>query len=284
MAAILFILAAALVSTSWAKYTHPFTPETIELDLAFPKNSTSAPAQDFPLIWGLQNSQLAWDMDVRLSWKLDRLDLPTETQTGLFPQQNYSTISSLQDNYTVSGPVPADPLILYFFPSSLRNFTVGQWKLSWKFGFQYTCSSTNISEQNYPYFDNAEPTELIFSIAEEGAAIDLLAIGNGSSSCPDTSTAITLEAIEFDQTVMTHGDLCPILNKTIPSATPCALRYNQSMVDEINAGAANNCSSEDWNRFVHTCQIGAGVWVVVPSGVTVLILSVFVLFVSIVSL
>ncbi|KAL5044633.1 hypothetical protein BDW71DRAFT_209012 [Aspergillus fruticulosus] len=235
---------------SWATSSQNWTtPQKIELDLVFPKNATFAPNQELPLLWGLQNADFAWDMAMRLSWQLERLDQGlAQTEEGTFPQQNYS---GAERNYTALGTAPSDPLFLYYFPDILRNATTGQWKLSWKFGFQLTCSTTNISELFYYYFDHMQPTELIFSVAEGGQSLNL---NNLNGSCPNSDFSTMYEVIDYK--TVSYG--CPILNDTAPKATPCALKFNQSLVDEMNAGAATNCSSQDWNIFSNTCQTGGG--------------------------
>lgn len=96
-----------------------------------------------------------------------------------------------------------------------------------------------------------QPTELIFSVDDGGESISLDRL---NSSCPDSSSSITYEVIDYK----TVRDDCPILNKTSPEATPCALKFNQSLVDEMSAGAAANCSSQDWDIFTNTCQSEAG--------------------------
>ncbi|KAL5001081.1 hypothetical protein BDV10DRAFT_182640 [Aspergillus recurvatus] len=245
------LLFLAALPASWATSSQNYTtPQKIELDLVFPKNATFAPAQELPLLWGLQNANFAWDLAMRLNWQLERIDQPLgHTEEGTFPRQNYS--GSLH-NYTNLGTAPADPLFLYYFPEALRNATAGQWKLSWKFGFQLTCSTTNVSELYYYQFDHMQPTELIFSVGEGGESASL---DNLNSSCPDSSVSTTYEVIDY-QTVR---DGCPILNGTSPRATPCALKFNQSLVDEMNAGADTNCSSQDWDIFSNTCQTGGGI-------------------------
>lgn len=236
----------ACLATSSQNYT---TPQKIELDLVFPKNATFAPTQELPLLWGLQNAEFAWDMAMKLSWQLERLDQHlAPTEEGTFPRQNYS--GSVQ-NYTALGTAPADPLFLYYFPDALRNATAGQWKLSWKFGFHLTCSTSNVSELYYYHFDHMEPTELIFSVAEGGQSLDLNTL---NSSCPDSAFSTTYEVVDY-QTVR---DDCPILSETDPEPSPCTLKFNESLVDEMNAGAATNCSSQDWDIFSNTCQTGGG--------------------------
>ncbi|KAL4767187.1 hypothetical protein BDW60DRAFT_226863 [Aspergillus nidulans var. acristatus] len=246
----LTIIFLAAFPACWATSSRNYTiPQKIELDLVLPRNATFAPTQQVPLLWGLQNANFAWDMAMRLSWQLERIDQPLgQTEEGTFPRQNYT--GALQ-NYTDLGTAPADPLFLYYFPESLRNATAGQWKLSWKFGFELTCSTTNVSELFYYQFDHLQPTEVIFSVDEggESASFDRL-----NSSCPDSSVSTTYEIVDY-RTVRDH---CPILNETAPEATPCALKSNQSLVDEMNAGAASNCSSQDWDIFSDTCQTGEG--------------------------
>ncbi|KAJ5114020.1 hypothetical protein N7456_002554 [Penicillium angulare] len=254
------------------------TPQTTELDLFFPKNATYAPNQDFPLLWGLQNADLAWDMRMRLSWELDRLDKPLpQPETGIFPRQNYSGPIS---NYTTYGKTPADPLFLYYFPDALRNISTGEWKLSWKFGFYLTCSKTNYSEQPLYQFDRLQPTELIFSVSQSGEELDLLALGNSSTSCTDTanSSSITYHIIDYETELSGN---CPILNQTSLKATPCALSFNQTLVDEIEGGAVANCSSGDWDRFVNTCQTG-GAAQILPHGYGLWGVMLFVLVLSII--
>ncbi|KAL3478269.1 hypothetical protein BJX99DRAFT_256595 [Aspergillus californicus] len=251
MTSLTIILFLAILPASWATSSQNYTtPQKIEFDLVFPKNATFAPNQEIPLLWGLQNANFAWDMATRLNWQLERLDKPLgQIEEGTFPRQNYS--GSLQ-NYTDLETAPADPLFLYYFPETLRNATAGQWKLSWKFGFHLTCSTTNVSELYYYQFDHMQPTELIFSVGEGGESASL----NGlNSSCPDSSFSTVYEVVDYK----TVDDGCPILNATTPKASPCALKFNQSLVDEMNAGAATNCSSQDWDIFSNTCQTGEGV-------------------------
>ncbi|KAL3462008.1 hypothetical protein BJX64DRAFT_288750 [Aspergillus heterothallicus] len=199
----------ASLATSSQNYT---TPQKIELDLVFPKNATFAPTQELPLLWGLQNADFAWDMAMKLSWQLERLDqhLAETEEEGTFPRQNYS--GSVQ-NYTALGTAPADPLFLYYFPDALRNATAGQWRLSWKFGFRLTCSTSNVSELYYYHFDHLRPTELIFSVAEGGQSLDLNTLNR---SCPDSDFSTTYEVVDY-QTVR---DGCPILTETSPEASP----------------------------------------------------------------
>ncbi|KFY19087.1 hypothetical protein V491_04594, partial [Pseudogymnoascus sp. VKM F-3775] len=126
---------------------------------------------------------------------------------------------------TALGTAPADPLFLYYFPDALRNATAGQWKLSWKFGFHLTCSTSNVSELYYYHFDHMEPTELIFSVAEGGQSLDLNTL---NSSCPDSAFSTTYEVVDY-QTVR---DDCPILSETDPEPSPFATLSKAFIMEE----------------------------------------------------
>ncbi|KAB8277073.1 hypothetical protein BDV30DRAFT_234873 [Aspergillus minisclerotigenes] len=238
-----------LLTPSLAQET-PYTPQTIELDLVFPRNDTYAPVDYFPLILGLQNAKAAWPQGVKIAWKLERLDTDTTLQEGYFPPHEPQYYA--RDDYHTRGKAPSDPFIYYHFPFALRNFTSGHWRYSWQFGFAQNC--TSLQSWSGRWFSSQPRKEVIFRTAADGRAVDLLARQDDCFGVP-----VTFEILDWTGTLWTELDTCPILNETAPKPNPCALKFNQTNVDNITASieVEKGCKPGSLANVTDVCESGA---------------------------
>lgn len=243
---LLGLVTAAFVPTSLAQ-PYPYRPQNVEMDLVFPWNDTFAPRDKFPLLWGLQNANSAWVMGMKFSWELQQLDQPeADPEQGIFPSPDFRG-GSVPATFTDGPNAPTDPYFLYYYPEHLSNLTEGRWKLSWKFGFHITCANNGLNTSDH--FQHQKPQELIFQVDGSGKTVDILALSN--NSCPDQST--TFRIVDW-QVPFISSDRCPILSPTAPTPQPCALTFNESLIEEMNAGAETGCSSATVTEFHIRCK------------------------------
>ena len=240
-----FILVNHSLAQEW-----PYTPQTIELDLVFPRNDTYAPLEYFPLILGLQNAEAAWPQGIKIDWMLEQLDADTPPLEGYFPprdEKNY-----LDDSYHTRDEPPSDPFIYYHFPFTLRNFTTGHWRYSWQFGFAQNCTAPNSRSEGW--FLSQPRQEVIFRTASGGRPVDLLDLPEDCFGEP-----VTFEIVDWTRTLWTDLDTCPILNGTSPKPNPCALQFNQTFVDNITAAieAEKGCKAGSLANLTDVCESGA---------------------------
>ncbi|KAL4794248.1 hypothetical protein BDV19DRAFT_365078 [Aspergillus venezuelensis] len=95
---------------------------------------------------------------------------------------------------------------------------------------------------------------MVFSMDEGGHNVSAALDNMMGFSCPDQNFSKTHEVTDYK----TVKDWCPILTDSSPDPAPCALKFNQSLVDEMDAGRGSNCSSQDWDKFRSTCKTGNG--------------------------
>ncbi|KAE8149793.1 hypothetical protein BDV25DRAFT_122070 [Aspergillus avenaceus] len=223
MSLVLLLCYCALLTFRCAD-ADPYTPQTIELDLVFPRNDTYTRSANFPIIMGLQNAQVAWPQGVLWDWKLERLDEESLPLHGTFPPRSYYFDNQL---YT-RGEAPSDPFFHYHFPADLQDVLYGQWRYSWRFGFWQNCSFVGAySRNNFRYQPHQE---IIFSIGSSGRPLDLQDV---MQQCPGVPVA--LEITDSILNVLTGLENCPVVNETAPTPNPCALKLNQTIVDNITA-------------------------------------------------
>ncbi|KAE8141323.1 hypothetical protein BDV38DRAFT_296836 [Aspergillus pseudotamarii] len=216
-----FILLNPSLAQEW-----PYTPQTIELDLVFPRNDTYAPIDYFPLILGLQNAKAAWPQGIMIDWKLEQLDTDMRMEEGYFPPHEPQYY--LGGSYNTRNEPPSDPFIYFHFPFNLRNFTSGHWRYSWRFGFAQNCTAPQATSERW--FLSQPRQEVVFRTAAGGRPVDLLDPRDDCFGEP-----VTFEIVDWTRTLWTDLATCPILNETAPKPNPCALQFEQTDVGNITA-------------------------------------------------
>lgn len=107
-------------------------PAIAEVDLIFPRNDTYPPSAITPIVFAIQNSQLAAPLHLWFSWSLYQLGRDNPVDSGLLvPGQG-----DLFANFSSSDPFFA------FVHARQLNHTESVWGLEWSL-FAVNCSATS---------------------------------------------------------------------------------------------------------------------------------------------
>src|SRR3978361_1099068 len=95
-------------------------PQTVEIDLIFPRNETYAPTAYFPIVFAIQNYAPAWPWHLAIDWALNGADGKT-----------LGAVSDMEGGMESSGTAITSSTEPFFMINStkLMNNTSGQWSL-----------------------------------------------------------------------------------------------------------------------------------------------------------
>lgn len=189
-------------------------PASIELDLIFPRNGTYAPVSALPVVFAIQNANVAWAFGFEFEWRLN-------TDTGYFD------FGSLIVPVTYSpAPTPAGPFFI-LNSTDLAEGALGpenpvaHCTLEWQFQFTVTCTeSTDYTLLTSGY--NTTQGSIGFTVAADGRAPNLLAAG----ACPMLAGLVGVQA---------NLSGCPHLGDSGHPADPCAITLNPALASSISA-------------------------------------------------
>lgn len=212
-------------------------PDTVELDLVFPRNETYPPVYPFPIVFALRNPAAIWPFDFNLfstlEWWSDEEDRVVSTRAG-FRELGHYPNSRTHDHSPVYPDDLGDPLFLInatFVVDKIINTTATAATLRWQFGLNDNCSVDALPGANVP-----RPSQLRghvdFSFASDGALPDFgdaYNVNNSVKSCPIGLGAFDIVGqMNLDGLA---GGICPILHgiERQPEPNPCELTINEQL-------------------------------------------------------
>jgi hypothetical protein len=228
-------LCLALLS-DWSAALLTF-PATAEVDLVFPRNDTYANTVLMPIVFAIQNSQLAASIDLFFFWNIVQLQPPNNNSvTQGFLALKYANIST-------------DP---YFAWNSITNAnaTEGSWALNWSI-YVWNCSATYgpMSEDNGHVILNKT---LIFTTKEGAPQPDLVA-ATATGTCANTESFTFNITATLDQSYeegmnYEKANSCAVLDLDPklprPSANPCGATIDALSASSISSAlTAMACTS-----------------------------------------
>ncbi|OKP13587.1 hypothetical protein PENSUB_778 [Penicillium subrubescens] len=135
----------------------------LETDLLFPRNKTYAPTEWFPVVFGVQNPELAPHVDLDISFTI----------------QNANNMSDIINNTN------KNPYYFYAYFSDFR--TRGRWRVAWNVHWKSCNEFALFNTSMLPrarMITNFTGWSTWFTIEEDGAPADIVA-DTARDSCPD---------------------------------------------------------------------------------------------------
>ncbi|KAJ5522065.1 hypothetical protein N7527_006180 [Penicillium freii] len=237
-----FRRASFLLAAAWALPAAAVTfPQTVEVDLIFPRNETYAPSEVFPIVFAFQNAALIPSLDPSFDINLW---VNVEHNTSILP----ANIDLTAVNFS-SAAVGDQPLYVYTFATNLNTTNNGAdavtlYNLVWAFGAG-NCSGDDRSATTFG--GGFESSNVIFTIAQSGAAPE---ISNNASTSTNASACTGLSHLAFNVTgTLPVADTrkwdghntCAVFSDTTPTpvGSPCAATADASAAASISAAATS---------------------------------------------
>ncbi|KAJ5320675.1 hypothetical protein N7508_000958 [Penicillium antarcticum] len=210
----------------------------LETDLLFPRNKTYAPTEWFPMVFGVQNSELAPLVDLDISFTIRNAN-------------NMSDIVHWPTEIDWTNNTSKDPYFFYAYFSDFR--TPGRWRVAWNVHWK-SCNEFalfNISMlPRAEMITNSTGWSTWFTIEEDGAPADIVA-DTARDSCPDefavpiTVTNHTIRVPAGEE--WSNGPECAVVDPSptpTPSPDPCRIDVSEAVVESMEASwQARLCKS-----------------------------------------
>ncbi|KAL2023350.1 hypothetical protein VTK56DRAFT_3088 [Thermocarpiscus australiensis] len=245
-----------LLCLGWTLLALPFwcaaqvaLPETVEVDLIFPRNAdTYAPSPGVPIVFAIQNSRLAASLYPSFGVTL--------SQVGA--NDSRVLLDEFQLDNGAGNFSSSDPYFLYW-NTNVLNHTEGTWILHWDV-MALNCSKNASQEaESHPGFHNFGQrleSYVTFTTKNGGEQPDLVA-ATADSTCADTE-GLTFNVTEILPYVpseyylpvqginnpLAHRNSCAILSPTTaPAPQPCRVKIDAAAASSIAA----NLSCRTWH-------------------------------------
>ncbi|ERS96165.1 uncharacterized protein SPSK_00054 [Sporothrix schenckii 1099-18] len=242
-----FRRAALLLATAWALpaivTVNAITfPQTVEVDLVFPRNETYAPSPIFPVVFAFQNPALAPALDPDFSLNLW---VNVEHNTSIY--LNSIDLTAVNFTSTTAANGTSEPLFVYTYAVNLNTTSNGadpvtRYNLVWAFG----AGNCSAQEEGGPIAlgGGFRSKNVIFSIAQSGGAAPDIAGGEVGECSHLTNMAFNLTDIlpVADVSKNDGHDTCAVLSDTtpLPVGNPCAATADAAVAASISAAATSH--------------------------------------------
>ncbi|KAL3443566.1 hypothetical protein BJX65DRAFT_285044 [Aspergillus insuetus] len=213
----------------------------VEVDLVFPRNETYSPAQVFPIVFAIQNSEKAQLLNPALTYWINK---PDNRSDELVPLSAYIYL----ERHNVS---TSDPYLTYRFYSGLQP---GRWLLAWELEYQ-TCN-VGAEHLSDALTYNVYRSSRIFTIANSTSTppreVDLVA-ATADDRCPADSNAVAINVTDTTmQTIPSINwagrDTCVVTTNSnsaspIHTPNPCGVSISPEVAASISANfTAQKCN------------------------------------------
>jgi hypothetical protein len=204
--------------------------DVLDIGLAFPRaNATYAPADDFPIVFALQNSKLSEHLNPSIWFRVINItNWPPDIEVLV-------SESTFEFNWTRASA--NDP---YFLWSSFNVEGEGKLRIMWQPSWSScdeSCSQPDIAR------NHTENFLVDFEIKQGGGNADLVAATNGDSNdCPNEGIAIEV----FDKTLVSPAgylgrketETCAVLppSSTAAASNPCKVKIDEAVVESMKTG------------------------------------------------
>ncbi|CAK7207077.1 hypothetical protein SEUCBS139899_009885 [Sporothrix eucalyptigena] len=232
--------AAVLLAGAWTATATTF-PQTVEVDVVFPRNETYAPAAVFPVVFAFQNPALVPSLDP--GFQLELWQNIAHNNSLALPDIDLGGV-----NFTNS----TGPLYVYTYALNINTTNAGadastQYNLAWSFSAGNCSASTTDSTEAASFGGGFVFNNVIFTIAKEGGVAPSINTTDADSSCKDLSYLafnLTGTLTVPDPTRQWDGHAsCAEFSDTMPtpaSGNPCAATADASVAASILAGATSS--------------------------------------------
>ncbi|KAF3484074.1 uncharacterized protein GIQ15_03398 [Arthroderma uncinatum] len=238
----------------------PTYPQTVEVDLIFPRNETYAPVPLTPFVFAVQNFHVSKPLYLHFSYSVEQdpyIDAPSAGGHLYLDKANFSS---------------SDPYFIYGWTPKLNN-TEATWRFIWEW------SAGNCSRSKNPVepleFGSVGRRNIIHFTTKNGAKqLDLVA-ATQDGTC-DKSQAHTLNITEVldvpsGTRYYNNQPLCPLLSTITPTPDPCGAKIDSAAASSISyaiqssaciGGASPNVTCppgvEPWSSARRTTEFSTG--------------------------
>ncbi|KFZ17766.1 hypothetical protein V502_04415 [Pseudogymnoascus sp. VKM F-4520 (FW-2644)] len=175
----IFALLYPLLLAGVANAVERKLPTDIQVDLLFPRNETYAPTQQFPIVFGMNNIDDAWPLELRLYIEVRSIGMPGSSN------QSSRTTSTGVYSPNFSDQFNQAPLKQFFhFPrTNITNGTTDSYIILWDFVISRQCFTNSTGSAEYlDWIYNPKYRSVEFSTAPGAKLPDIEAAVN---SCPE---------------------------------------------------------------------------------------------------
>ncbi|KAK8852326.1 hypothetical protein PGQ11_014805 [Apiospora arundinis] len=210
------------------------TSGVMELDLAFPRNQTYAPAARLPVVFAYQNPELATALNARVSftaWNWDDMRNNVAGATFSLDQANLSS---------------RDPFLQYGYFGGFE--AEGHWLLTWTVDWDNcTEDSLALTNTNKRITHSIISQAIHFSTNHSAPKIDLVAATN-NKDCP-RELGLTFNvtgALKVPAWVdWSGGDHCAKVAESMPTPSPCRVQIDSAAASSMAASmTAKACANK----------------------------------------
>lgn len=213
-----------LAAPVWCAAAQVALPATMEVDLVFPRNDTYAPSPHMPIVFAIQNAELAAPLNPTFFFEF--IKYGTNNSVGFNGE-----LDTQNANFSSSDP--------YFVPASTSRLSntdaEGTWVLLWDLSTM-NCSrdtwSGDVPTRGYRRQSNS----VVFTIKNGAQLPDLVAATSGD---PDTCAKTKGFAFNVTDIVSPYPEgrnSCAILSPNPPPATqPCGVKIDAAASSSIAA-------------------------------------------------
>lgn len=243
------------------------TSGTVDVDLIFPRNNTYAPSELLPVIFAIQNPNLAAFLTPWFNYNIQRIDISNGTGWGDVIDLRWANFSSSGD------PFYALSTVVHLI------HTEGTWRFSWNLVMN-NCSrglSNDSLNEDIEFGESGQSNTLIFTTRIDSQSVDLVAATAHGNCAATESYAVNVTGI-LDTAPGHDGDnghvLCAVLSPILPTPNPCAAKIDSTVVSSISASMTStacetnnpvlSCPSPSAtkNSACEAAQFSAGGWLV----------------------
>lgn len=252
LSALLYLLLSAHVASCERKL-----PADLQVDLIFPRNETYAPTQLFPIVFGVNNLDAVWPLDMRLHVMVESISAQQDEDTPSWTWKDVS-LNSGELEKTV-GEAPGTHF--FHFPAvNMTNGTTDNYKILWDFILPNRCFD-NATDPEDDYGgrgwssspDGYASRGLRFSTAPEAQLPNIEDTVNSCSE-PKEDDSVAVRVTEVRTTY--DGDRpCPVLETDVKpakcvfksAAKELAADVSEAMLDEMR------CEEGTWQTITAPC-------------------------------
>lgn len=259
-----FLFACAFLHPLWlaGMANGRILPADLQIDLIFPLNETYAPTQLFPIVFGLNNIDAVWPLEMTLNVRIRSLTMSPDLNGPSWADQQSSL--GYSDLHQVSFKQAAPPKQFFHFPAiNMTNGTTDSYIIMWDADLPPRHCFANQSTPTDGGFDGFIPWSdqpdryhsryVQFSTAPGAQLPDIEATVN---SCPErngnNSAAIRITDVK---TIRYKQEGCPVIGPAIKPDT-CVFK---SAAKELAANVSTEllhkmgCDKGDWRTITAPC-------------------------------
>ncbi|KAF2994470.1 hypothetical protein E8E13_000254 [Curvularia kusanoi] len=215
----------------------------VEVDLLFPRNETYAPTGNLPIVFSIQNAQVASLIASKISLDLWDLNNSSRSLSGaVFDIDLKSDFSSNNDStYYAYYPV---------IQSGLEAEST--YMLRWTF-FWTNCTEETRTRRGPETIESNSTSWGVWFTTKTGAKS--MDVGSISGSCPEKNQALAFNVAATHKVApgvdWTGGETCGEVASSIPDPIPCRTLVSPSAATSISASIKSRlCSSNTGGSYV----------------------------------